>query len=250
MNWTSKRALITGGASGIGLATVEILCHMGSRVALNHLPNDPSGIKEVKRLRTAGYDVVSAPGDVSNPGEAENMVTAALKALGGLDLLVNNAGTSNSREPIPFENLEAMDESFWQTILGTNLIGPYRCSKAASDSLRLSHGVIINTASVAGLGTRGSSLAYSASKAALINLTRNLAKALSPEIRVNAVAPGLVDTPWTKSWPESRKRKTLDRSLLKRLVMPKDVANSIIFLAGQGAITGEVLVVDCGSSIT
>ena len=143
-----------------------------------------------------------------------------------------------------------MDEAFWQVILSTNLVGPYRCAKAAAAALREARGAIINTASVAGLGTRGSSLAYSASKAGLINLTRNLAKAMAPDVRVNAVAPGLVDTPWTRAWSEERKQGTIERSLLKRLVQPTDVAQAIVFLAQQSAITGEVLVVDCGSSVT
>ena len=247
---SGKTALVTGGASGIGLATTELFARNGATVAVNHLPSDGSALETIAGLRDSGHAVIAAPGDVSDPEQAASMVESAIAQLGRLDVLVNNAGTANAKQPIAFDDLDAMDESFWQTILSTNLVGAFRCARASVPALRESQGVIINTASVAGLGTRGSSLAYGASKAALINLTRNLAKALAPTVRVNAVAPGLVRTPWTDPWPEERKQATLQRSLLKRLVEPSDVAAAIAFLAVQTAITGEVLVVDCGSSIS
>jgi 3-oxoacyl-[acyl-carrier protein] reductase len=244
-----KTALVTGGASGIGLATVELFAQCGATVAINHLADDPRGAAEIERLTAAGHRVVSAPGNVSVPAEAETMVQRAIDKLGRLDILINNAGTSGTSAPIDFKDLGKMTEEFWQSILSTNLVGPFRCAHAAAPALKAAKGAIVNTASVAGLGAVGSSIAYGASKAALINMTKNLARALSPEVRVNAVAPGLVDSPWTKSWPEERKRSHAEKTLIPRLVLPSDIAEAMLFLAASGAmVTGQTLAVDGGMS--
>ena len=241
-----KAVLVTGGSSGIGLATVELFGRCGAKVALNHLPSDQRGSEQVERLCGAGMDVISAPGDVSQPGVAERMVEQAVADLGRLDVLINNAGTSNTVDPVPFEDLDAMTEEFWNIILSTNLVGPFRCAHAAAPHLAKTRGAIVSTASIAGLGTRGSSIAYGASKAGLINLTRNLGMALGPEVRVNAVAPGLVDTPWTQPWPQERKRHYIDSTMIKRIVKPEEIANAMLFLAVHPAISGQTLAVDCG----
>lgn len=241
-----KAVLVTGASSGIGLMAVETFARCGARVALNHLADDPRGPEQVARLAGQGLDVIAAPGDVSDVAGAGAMVTAAIDALGRLDVLINNAGTANTVEPVPFEDLDAMTEAFWQKILSTNLVGAFRCARAAAPALIESQGAIVSTASVAGLGRRGSSIAYSASKAGLINLTQSLAKALAPHVRVNAVAPGLVNTPWTRPWPAERKQRSIAQSLLARMVEPEDVAQTMLFLACQGAITGQTIAVDCG----
>ncbi len=148
-----------------------------------------------------GFAVIGAPGDVSKAGAAEKMVGDAIDALGRLDFLANNAGTSATVAPIPPAELDRLTEEFWATILATNLLGPFRCTRAAATALKAARGAVCNTASVAGRNMAGSSMAYGASKAGLINLTQNLARALAPEARVNAVAPGFVDTEWTRPWP-------------------------------------------------
>ena len=244
---TGKAALVTGGASGIGLATVEMFCRAGGTVAINHLPEDPRGEQEVKRLQAAGYRIVSAPGNVGRAGEAERMVSAAIDRLGRLDYLVNNAGTPATTKPIEFNDLGAMTEEFWSAILSTNLIGPFRCARAAASALKASTGAVCNTASVAGLGIVGSSVAYGASKAGLINLTKSLARVLAPEARVNAVAPGFVDSPWTKAWPEERKADYASKAMLRKICKPEDIAEVIFFLCtGAALVTGQTIVVDGG----
>jgi 3-oxoacyl-[acyl-carrier protein] reductase len=242
---SGRRALVTGGASGIGLATAEALIRCGAEVAINHLQGDPRGPAEAARL-----GALSAPGDVSVAGEAEAMVARAIEALGGLDILINNAGTPVTPEPVPYADLDRLDEPFWDAILSTNLVGPFRCTRAAVPALREAQGCIIATASIAGMGGQASSLAYGASKAGLINLTRNLAQALAPGIRVNAVAPGLTRTPWTESWPAARKERSLENTLLRRFVEAEDIADTMIFLCAQKAITGQTIVVDCGRVFT
>ena len=249
-DFAEKRVLVTGASSGIGLAVAETFAANGASVALNYLPSDERGPREASRLIANGWTVFLAPGDVSISGEAEKMVSQAVADLGGLDFLVNNAGTALTSTTIPNTQLEQMSEEFWSQILSTNLVAPFRCAKAAAEALRGSHGAVVNTASVGGIDVVGSSMAYGASKAGLINLTKNLARGLGPDVRVNAVAPGLVETDWTRSWPQERKRALIDRSILRRACTSQDIAEVIVFLCvGARMITGQTIVVDGGLSL-
>ena len=247
---TGKRVLVTGGASGIGLACTRMLAEMGAIVAVNHLEEDSNGAAIVAELNGKNLKTLSAPGNVSVPGTAEAMVEAAVKEMGGLDFLINNAGVSGTDDKIPPADLDKMTEAFWQLLLSTNLIGPFRCAHAAADSLQNSRGAIVNMASIAGIGQQGSSIAYAASKSGLVSLTRSLARALAPKVRVNAVAPGQTETPWTENWPEARKQWARDQAVLKRRCRPEDIAEAVLYLcAGAGMVTGHVLVVDGGMTL-
>jgi len=177
---SGKRTLVTGGASGIGLATAELFARNGARVAMNDLPGNPNLDAQVSRLRGDGLDVLAAPGNVGDPQDCRRMISQATADLGGLDHLINNAGTPATKSPVPPEDLDAIDEGFWDKILSVNLVAPYRCCQCAAEALRASNGAIVNTCSIAGITGVGSSTAYATSKAGLINMTRGLAKALAP----------------------------------------------------------------------
>ena len=191
---TGKTALVTGGASGIGFATATMLAKFGATVAVNFLADDPRGPEAVTKLIDAGGKAIMAPGNVGHAGEAEAMVLQAVVDLGHLDLLVNNAGTPGTSRRIAPPELDMITEDLWNLLLSVNLLGVFRCAKGAAPALTQSQGAIVNTASIAGLGRAGSSLAYSATKAGVVSLTQNLARALGPEVRVNAIAPGAVDS--------------------------------------------------------
>jgi 3-oxoacyl-[acyl-carrier protein] reductase len=247
-NLSGKRALVTGAASGIGLATVEALARAGATVALNDLASNAQLDKEVSRLIALGLKVVAAPGDVGDSLVAERMVHAAVEAMGGLDFLVNNAATPGTREAIPPSNMSIQDDAFWNKLISVNLIGPFRCIRAAAPFLKASNGAVVNVASTAAFGGGGSSTTYATTKAGLVLMTRELAKGLGPEIRVNAIAPGWVGgTNWDCGWDPEEAAAAALALPLGRVGMPVDYAEVIFYLcAGAGYMTGQTLIVDGG----
>jgi 3-oxoacyl-[acyl-carrier protein] reductase len=249
-NLAGRTALVTGGASGIGFATARMLAKSGATVAINHLPDDARGPEAVESLIAEGGKAIGAPGSVGEKGSAERMVLKAISDLGRLDLLVNNAGTPGTRRRITPPELDLITEDLWSQLLETNLLGVFRCAKAAAPALRATQGAIVNTASIAGLGRAGSSLAYSATKAGVVSLTQNLARALAPEVRVNAIAPGAVDSSWMVEWTNEERAQSIERTLLKRRSQPEDLAEVIVFLGfGAAMVTGQTVTVDGGLTL-
>ena len=249
-NLAGRTALVTGGASGIGLAVTTQIARNGGTVAVNFLPDDPRGEETVARLQADGLKVIAAPGNVAIAGDAERMVNDAVQRLGRLDFLHANAGTPASRRRIEPRELDMMTEEFWNTILQTNLLGVFRCAHAAAPALKEAHGAIVNTASIAGINRAGSSLAYGASKAGVVNMTQNLARALAPDVRVNAVAPGAVDSSWMIEWSNEERSQSIDRALLKRRCTPDDIAEVVLFLGfGAAMVTGQTITVDGGLTL-
>ena len=245
---SGRVAIVTGGASGIGLSAVRLFAQCGARVALNDLPDNPALARQVDNLKKQGLDVLAAPGDVGKPDEARHMVNDAVRSMGRLDYLINNAGGGFTEQAIPPSDLDSLSDDFWDRILDVNLKGAFRCTHAASDHLRRARGAVVNNASTAGLGiNQGSSIVYAASKAALSNLTRGLAKAMGPCVRVNAVAPGHIATPRTDRLGEEHRQRSVSRTALQRAGTSEEVAEVMLFLcAGAGYVTGQTLVVDGG----
>jgi 3-oxoacyl-[acyl-carrier protein] reductase len=184
------------------------------------------------------------------PAQAERMVADAIGRLGRLDLLVNNAATPGTRTRIDPTLLDLVTEELWSEIIQTNLVSVFRCTKAAAPALKAAGGAVVNLASIAGIDSAGSSLAYSAAKAGVISLTKNLARALAPEVRVNAVAPGAVDTSWMMKLTEEQRHSSIAGALLKRRGKPEDIAEVIVFLGfGAAMVTGQTVVVDGGLTL-
>ena len=244
-NLSGKKALVTGAASGIGLATAELLAANGCQVAVNDLPDNPRLADAVAAMQSKGLNVIAAPGDAGANETATAMVEHAIEDMGGLDYLVNNAGTPGTKTPIPPNDLDTPDQAFWERLLGINLLGPWFCTRAAMPALTKNNGAIVNTASIAGIFGNGSSSAYAAGKAALINLTKEHARAFGPDVRVNAIAPGVVDSDWQCRF--DRTDEFMASIPMKRAGQPADYAEAIMFLcAGGSYITGHTLVVDGG----
>ncbi|HVZ10521.1 SDR family NAD(P)-dependent oxidoreductase [Rhodopila sp.] len=247
---TGKTALVTGGASGIGFATAKMLAGFGCTVAVNFLADDPRGPEAVDKLVAGGGKAIMAPGNVGDAAEGVAMVNKAVADLGRLDLLFANAGTPATSRKIEPRELDLITEDLWHTVLEVNLLGVFRCAKAAAPALKAAHGSIVSTASIAGLGYAGSSLAYGASKAGVVSLTRNLARALAPEVRVNAIAPGAVDSAWMVNWTNEERQQSIERAALKRRCQPEDLAEVVLFLAfGAAMVTGQTITVDGGLTL-
>jgi ketoreductase RED2 len=237
-----KVALVTGSSSGIGEATARSLAAAGAAVVINSSSSVAAGKAVADSLPQAVYVQAS----VADAAACQALVDATLAQYGRLDILVNNAGTTKL---IPHADLDAATDEVWDQILSTNLMGTWHMTRSSVPALKASGaGSVINVTSVAGLRQAGSSIPYAVSKAGINHLTRLLANVLGPEIRVNAVAPGLVDTPWTAGWAAARERVTA-QAPLKRPARPEDVAEAIMGLIQAGFVTGQVVTVDGGMSL-
>ena len=233
--------VVTGSSSGIGAATARAFAALGASVLVNSARSVDEGEAVAASLPDAHY----VQGDITEAGVPERLVTSALQRWGRLDALVNNAGTT---AVIPHHDLQAASVDVWRRIFEVNVFGTWAVSVAAMPALREARGAIVNVASVAGVRPTGSSVPYAASKAALNHMTALLAKVVGPEVRVNAVAPGLVDTPWTADWDVVRE-VVQQVAPLRRSGQPDDVAEVVVALARAAYVTGQVVVVDGGLSI-
>ena len=236
-------ALVTGGGKRIGRAIAVALARAGADVVVNYHESRAGAQATVREMAVLGVRALAIRADVSRPRQVEAMFRTVEKRFGRLDLLVNNAGAFFR---VTWDQLTEKD---WDRMLGINLKAPFFCAQAAARMmLRQGRGNIINISSLGGLQAWPGYMHYCASKAALISLTRSLAKALAPRVRVNSIAPGTI------LFPDEKRDATLRRIIRTTPLLTagtaRDIADMVLFLATQGEfITGQVMVVDGGKSI-
>lgn len=244
MKLKNKIALITGASRGIGRATALLFAKEGAKVAVNYFSSENEAMSIVEEIEKIGSEAFAIKCDVSNEEQVKSMVDKALSKFGSIDILVNNAGIVFD---VPF--LERTVKQ-WKKTLDVNLLGTFLCSKYASEALgKTNNGKIINISSTNAIDCFSpEAMDYDASKAGIIILTRDLAKELAPKIRVNAVAPGWVDTEMNKDLPQDFIDEEIEDIYLKRFAKPDEIAKAILFLASDDAsyITGSILKVDGG----
>jgi len=245
MQLSDQVGLITGGGTGLGREIARQLAGEGMRLAIAYSRSRDEAEQTVAEISASGGQAAAFQADLRQTAEAERLVREVADSFGRLDLLIHNAATTRL---IPFADLEAVDERIWDELFALNTRAAFFLARAAAPLLRQSGGgQILTTSSIGGLTAAGSSLPYSVSKAALIHLTKCLAVALAPDIRVNSVAPGLLLTRWVAGYPEERLEALNARALLKKSADLADVAAVFVMLAKNASITGEVIVVDAGA---
>ena len=240
-------ALVTGSTSGIGAAVARRLAGEGFSIVLHSRNSAEAGRLLALELGSAIY----VQADLANENDRVRLIREATAAWGRLDVLVNNAGISRV---IPHADLAAATPDVWHELYEVNVVAPFRliaeAEAALRDSVRHGHpGCVVNISSHAGVRPKGASIPYSATKAALNHMTRLLAVSLAPDIRVNAVAPGLVNTPLTADWTQAQ-QLWKDRSPMRRAASPADIAQAVAMLVASDYLTGEILLSDGGLNLT
>lgn len=254
MDLNDRVVLVTGAASGLGkAAALAFAAHPVRAVIVNYRGRKAEAAEVVDEISAMGREAWAVQADIRDDTAVRRMVDAVAERHGRLDVLINNAGTTHW---VPVSDLEALTDDKWHQILDTNLVGSFRCARAAAPLLKEANGAIVNVSSISGVLAleTASSIAYSASKAALIALTRSLAVAMAPNVRVNAVAPAFTDTAWMREHYGAEYDERVARASrvipLKRIAKPEDVAAAMVSLVtGGDFVTGQTLLVDGGLSI-
>lgn len=237
-----KVAIVTGSSSGIGEATARRLADLGAKVVVNSSSSVEAGKAVAASLPTESLYVQA---DISDQSQGRDLILRTVDRFGRLDILVNNAGWTTR---IPHTDLDALTDEIFRKTFEVNVFGTWWLTKAAMPYLRESpDGIVVTITSIAGLRPIGSSIAYAMSKATLNHMTALLAKACGP-VRVNAVAPGLVATPWTSQW-EDQHAAIAATAPLHRSATPDDCAEAVIGLIRSSYVTGHVVVVDGGTTL-
>jgi 3-oxoacyl-[acyl-carrier protein] reductase len=245
---TGKVAFVTGGSGDIGGAIVRALAASGVNVAVSYVGDAGRADAAVDAVRQLGRQGLAVQLDQRDPKSIDSCVDKVIGGLGRIDILVNNAAWNVG---IPFPALDSLTADIWDRIHETNLRGPFLLARAfASELRRHKMGRIVNIASLAGIAPGGSSIAYAASKAALIHLTRCLAVALAPDVSVNCIAPGLVEgTRMAARVPEEMKQLARAQTVLGRTGSAEDIAQMVVTYCRADSVTGQTVVVDGGSPI-
>lgn len=246
---TRKAAIVTGSATGVGAATALGLARRGYDVLINYSKSEQEAKDTAAACREAGADTLLMQGDVADDGACRAMAAAAVARWKRLDGLVNNAGITTFAGSASWD---ALDASTFRNIMGVNVIGAFQMVRACAAPLKAHQGAIVNVSSIAGALGIGSSVPYVASKGALNAMTLHLARALAPEVRVNAVCPGLITTRWFKEGIGQQGYEALkaayERSTpLRRACTAEDVAESVVWLLDAAhTVTGELVLLDSG----
>lgn len=253
-DFKGKVAIITGSSSGVGSATAVQLAEKGFNVVVNYSRNEEGAKKTVASCEAAGGEALICQADVSQDEDCCRMVAAAVDKWGRIDALVNNAGTTKFNN---HRDLAGLDKEDFFRIYGVNVVGPYQMVRATEPHLRQSgNGAVVNVASIAAITGVGSSVAYAASKGALVTMTLSLARVLGPEIRVNAVCPGFIAGDWLRAGLgdevyEAAKKGSEAAAPLGVTSSPETVAEAILyFICGASIITGESLILDGGNHLS
>ncbi|HLK59346.1 MAG TPA: glucose 1-dehydrogenase [Chthonomonadaceae bacterium] len=244
MKLEGKVAVVTGGGTGMGRACCFALAHKGAAVVVNYAKSQEKAEDAARQIEAQGGRAIAVRADVSSDAEARALIAAATERFGRLDILVNNAGYTRFT---PHRELELLTEELLDRTLAVNTKGPLYCARAAIPAmLQNGGGHIINITSIAAKLGSGSSIIYCASKAALSVMTKSLARAFAPEIRVNAIAPGFVDTKFA-NWPDGMVERMKQNVHTERIVTVEDIAAAVVYLVTEGSIlTGEEIVIDGG----
>lgn len=247
-------AIVTGSSSGVGSATALQLAEKGYNVVVNYSRNEDGAKKTAVACEAEGGEVIICQADVSEDEDCRRMVDAAIEKWGRIDALVNNAGTTKFND---HRNLAGLDKEDFFHIYGVNVVGPYQMVRAVEPHMRSTgKGAVVNVASIAAITGIGSSIAYAASKGALVTMTMSLARVLGPEIRVNAVCPGFIQGEWLRAGLgdeiyEAAKKRAEKTAPLGVTSSPETVAEAILyFICGAGIITGETLILDGGAHLS
>ncbi len=252
MDLGGRVAIVTGGGTGIGRATSVRLAKAGAKaVVVNYSRSASDAESTAEELRSIGSEAIPYRADVADEAMVKAMVASIVERFGRLDVLVNNAGTTHF---IPHADLDALTDEVWNDILSVNLKGTFFCCRAAGPELKKTGGAIVNVASIAAHRASGSSIAYAVSKAGVVQMTRALALALAPDVRVNSVSPGLVSSRWfSKSFGEdaaaAQEEVFAKATPLRKIATPDDVAQAVIALLENDLITGQDLVIDGGKNV-
>jgi 3-oxoacyl-[acyl-carrier protein] reductase len=255
MELQGRVALVTGGAGGIGGAVVRGLAKAGiSGVAVNYRKSGKEAEELAAEIERQGVNAIAIQADVQNDAHVRTMMKTIEGKFGRLDVVVNNAGVTHW---VKLADLEGLTDAIWDEILDVNVKGAFRCARAAAKLLEANHGMIINVSSISGVlaPSTMSSLAYGTAKAALIYMTRGLAVALAPKVRVNCVAPAFTDTPWMSQHFGAEYQEVIAKAAvgypLQRIATPEDIAGAILgLITGGDFVTGQTLLVDGGLSLS
>jgi 3-oxoacyl-[acyl-carrier protein] reductase len=252
MDLKGRVAIVTGGGTGIGRAASLRLAGAGARaVVVNYSKSAREAEATAADLKSLGCDGLAYKANVAIESEVSEMIAETVRRFGRLDVLVNNAGTTRF---VAHSDLDGLTDEVWDVILGTNVKGTFYCCRSAAPELKKTKGAIVNVASIAGHRGAGSSIAYAVSKAGVIQMTRAMAIALAPDVRVNSVSPGLVSTRWFRQRfgeeaAVSQETTVADATPLRAVATPDNVAQAIMAFLETDIVTGQDLVVDAGMNI-